>query len=505
MAAIARRLARFFTGEIALKLKLIVRSLVAAGFVTALGLGVNFYEPIAAHARTADVAQTAPTAAAQPAVALPDFAKLVEQNGPAVVNISVTGNMKTSAAVPDLGLSPDDPMFEFFRRFQGPQGQRGMQPQPQTPTHGIGSGFIVSADGLVLTNAHVVQDASEVNVKLTDRREYKAKVLGVDAQSDIAVLKIEAKNLPTVRLGKADDVRVGEWVVAIGSPFGFENTVTSGIVSAKARALPDGSSVPFLQTDVAVNPGNSGGPLFNLKGEVIGINSQIYSRSGGYQGVSFAIPIETAVNVKDQLVQHGKVTRGRLGVTIQEVNQSLAGSFGLPKAGGALVSSVEDGSPAAKAGLKPGDVVLKIDGIEIGSSLDLSSRVSTMKPGTAAKLEVWRDRKPRDVTVSVGEAPGAKVASSGKADLAGTRLGVAVRGLSADEQKEASIQGGLMVEQVAGAAARAGIRAGDIILAVNGKSIKSADELKAATKEAKTMALLVKRNDARIFVPVELG
>ncbi|MGZ5146024.1 MAG: trypsin-like peptidase domain-containing protein, partial [Burkholderiales bacterium] len=220
-----------------MKQKLIVRSLVAAGFVTALGLGVNFYEPIAAHARTADVAQTATaaTAAAQPVVALPDFAKLVEQNGPAVVNISVTGNMKTSAAMPDLGLSPDDPMFEFFRRFQGPQGPRGMQPQPQTPTHGIGSGFIVSADGLVLTNAHVVQDAAEVNVKLTDRREYKAKVLGVDAQSDIAVLKIDAKDLPTVRLGKADDVRVGEWVVAIGSPFGFENTVTSGIVSAKAR------------------------------------------------------------------------------------------------------------------------------------------------------------------------------------------------------------------------------------------------------------------------------
>jgi serine protease Do len=497
----ASRVRCFYTGEIALKQNLIVRSLAAAGIVTALGLGVNFYEPIAAHARTVDAAQPAP---AQTAVALPDFAKLVEQNGPAVVNISVTQNIKTSAAMPDLGLSPDDPMFEFFRRFQGPQG-RGLQPQPQTPTHGIGSGFIVSADGLVLTNAHVVQNAAEVNVKLTDRREYKAKVLGVDAQSDIAVLKIDGKDLPTVRLGKADDVRVGEWVVAIGSPFGFENTVTSGIVSAKARALPDGSSVPFLQTDVAVNPGNSGGPLFNLKGEVIGINSQIYSRSGGYQGVSFAIPIETAVNVKDQLVQHGKVTRGRLGVTIQEVNQALAGSFGLPKAGGALVSSVEDGSPAAKAGLQPGDVVLKIDGVEIASSLDLSSRVSTMKPGAAAKLEVWRDRKPRDITVSVGEAAGAKVAAAEKADLAGTRLGVAVRSLSPDEQKAASVQGGLIVEQVAGAAAKAGIRAGDIILAVNGKAIKSADELKSATKASKTTALLVKRNDARIFVPVELG
>jgi serine protease Do len=391
-----------------MKQKLIARSLAAAGIVTALGVaGIVHLESTAAHARIVDAAQPAPGPALQ---ALPDFAKLVEQNGPAVVNINVTQNMRTSGAPPDLEMGPDDPMYEFFRRFQG-QTPRGMQPQPRTPAQGIGSGFIVSADGLVLTNAHVVQNAAEVTVKLTDRREYKAKVIGTDPATDIAVLRIEGKDLPFVKLGKANDVRVGEWVVAIGSPFGFENSVTSGIVSAKSRALPGGQSVPFLQTDVAVNPGNSGGPLFNLKGEVVGINSQIYSRSGGYQGLSFAIPIETALNVKDQLVAHGKVTRGRLGVTIQEVNQALAGSFGLPKAGGALVASVEHGSPAAKAGLKPGDVVLKIDGAEIGSSLDLSSRVSTMKPGSVAKLEVWRDGKPPEISISVGEARAAKTAA----------------------------------------------------------------------------------------------
>ena len=482
-----------------MKQKLIVRSLAAAGIVSVLGFGgVKYMEPLAAQARTVEA-----TAASAPALqVLPDFAKLVEQNGPAVVNISVTGNMKTSAETPDSELSPDDPMYEFFKRF----GQAIPQPQPRTPTHGVGSGFIVSPDGLVLTNAHVVQNASEVTVKLTDRREFKAKVLGSDLASDVAVLKIEARNLPAVKLGKANDVRVGEWVVAIGSPFGFENTVTSGIVSAKSRALPGGNSVPFLQTDVAVNPGNSGGPLFNLKGEVIGINSQIYSRSGGYQGLSFAIPIDTALYVKDQLVSNGKVSRGRLGVTIQEVNQSLASSFALPKAGGALVSSVEAGSPAAKAGLTAGDVVLKMDGAEIASSLDLSSRVSTMKPGSTAKLEVWRDGKAREVAVNVGEAPGAKtVAAAEKADLSGLRLGVAVRNLSSEEQKEASVQGGVVVEQVAGAAAKAGIQRGDIILAVNGKPVKNADELKAAVKDAKTTALLVKRDDARIFVPVELG
>ena len=484
--------------RIALKPKLILRSLAAAGLVTALGLGVNHFEPLNAHARTVEATQvvSTPTAAA-----LPDFSGLVEQNGPAVVNIAVTQNLKTSAVAPDSDGGADDPMDELLRRFQG----RIPLPQNRAPTQGIGSGFIVSADGIVLTNAHVVQNAAEVTVKLTDRREFKAKVLGVDPQTDVAVLKIDAKNLPTVKLGSSEKTRVGEWVVAIGSPFGFENTVTSGIVSAKSRALPDGASVPFLQTDVAVNPGNSGGPLFNLKGEVIGINSQIYSRSGGYQGVSFAIPIETAVNVKDQLVEHGKVTRGRMGVTIQEVNQALAGSFGLNKAGGALIASIEPASPAARAGLKPGDVILKIDGADVASSLDLSSRVSNMKPGTVAKLDVWRDGHGQQVDVRVGEAPAAKVATAQSADLNGARLGVGVRDLSTDEQKEASVRGGVLVEQVAGPAARAGIQPGDIILAVNGKPVKTAEDLKAATRNGKTLALLVKRNETRIFVPVELG
>ncbi|HEX2827275.1 MAG TPA: DegQ family serine endoprotease [Burkholderiales bacterium] len=486
-----------------MKQKLLVKSLAAAGLVTVLGIGgIQHYGPNAAHAVTT---QPQPVATAAPSAALPDFAQLVQTAGPAVVNISVTGTMKTSANGADLGISPDDPMYEFFKRFMGPQAR--IQPQQQQPLHGIGSGFIVSPDGIVLTNAHVVQGASEVMVKLTDRREFKAKVVGVDPQTDVAVLKIDAKDLPTVKLGHAEDVRVGEWVVAIGSPFGFENTVTSGIVSAKSRALPDGSYVPFLQTDVAVNPGNSGGPLFNMKGEVIGINSQIYSRSGGYQGLSFAIPIDTAVNVEQQLVKNGKVQRGRLGVAIQEVNQSLAGSFGLPRAAGALIANVEKGSPAEQAGLKTGDVVLKIDGKDIVSSLDLSSRIGAMKPGSSTTLEVWRNGKPQNVAVKVGEAPTEKVAaaSNGPADLSGSRLGVAVRELTPQERQQADVGSGVLVEQVAGAAARAGIQPGDLILAVNGKPLKSVGELKSALEGAKTVALLVKREDASIYVPVELG
>jgi serine protease Do len=480
-----------------MKQKLIVRSLAAAGMVGVLGFGASqFYPPQIAHAGT----ETVQTVAPNTAVALPDFSKLVEQNGPAVVNISVVGNMKTSAQAPDFGLSPDDPMYEFFRHFQVPQ------PQNSVPMQGLGSGFIVSSDGLILTNAHVVKDAAEVTVKLTDRREFKAKVVGADPQTDVAVLKIDARDLPTVRLGSAKDIKVGEWVVAIGSPFGFENSVTSGIVSAKSRSLPDGTYVPFIQTDVAVNPGNSGGPLFNMKGEVIGINSQIYSRSGGYQGVSFAVPIDTAVYAKNELVAHGKVTRGRLGVTIQEVNQSLAQSFGLDTARGALVSSVEHGSPAEKAGLESGDVILKLDGTPVTSSIDLSSRVATMKPGSSAQLEVWRNGKPREVAVRVGEAPSQKMASSKPAvDLSKARLGLAVRTLTPEEQKQASVDGGLLVEQVSGPAARSGIRAGDIIVAANGTKLKSTDELKAAAKDHNTVALLVQRDDGRVYIPVHIG
>ncbi|MCC7081375.1 MAG: DegQ family serine endoprotease [Burkholderiales bacterium] len=483
-----------------MKMKPIVRSLAAAGLITALGVGgIRYYEPATAQAAVETATQAQPAAPS----ALPDFSRLVKQYGPAVVNISVAyeGQAQAGATMPDFGVAPGDPFYEFFRRFQIPQ-----NPQGAVPRHGIGSGFIVSPDGTILTNAHVVKDASEVTVKLTDRREFKAKVVGMDPQTDIAVLKIDANNLPSVKLGDSKNVNVGDWVVAIGSPYGFENSVTAGIVSAKARALPDGTYVPFIQTDVAVNPGNSGGPLFNLQGEVIGINSQIYSRSGGYQGLSFAIPIDTALHVKDQLVKFGKVTRGRLGVTIQEVNQSLASSFGMDRARGALVSQVENGSPADKAGVKPGDVVLAVDGTPIQRSIDLSRRIAMMKPGSSAKIEVWRDGKPRDLAVVIGEAPSQQVAAADNSDLSGARLGVAVRPLSPDEQKQAHVTGGVLVEQVAGAAARAGIRPGDIIVSVNQKPVKSVDELRAATKTSeKTLAILVQRDNARIFVPVELG
>jgi serine protease Do len=470
------------------------------GFGAALAVGgVKYYGPIAAHAGGSSIA-VQNSAPATPLHALPDFSSLVDQYGPSVVNISVMKNVKTAATGDLPGVDRDSPFYDFFRHFQIPM------PEGRAPAGGIGSGFIVSPDGLILTNAHVVADASEVTVKLTDRREFKAKVLGADPQTDIAVLKIDARSLPAVRLGKADSVRVGEWVVAIGSPYGFENTVTSGIVSAKARSLPDGTYVPFIQTDVAVNPGNSGGPLFNMNGEVIGINSQIYSGTGGYQGLSFAIPIDVAVKVKDQLVQSGKVTRGRLGVAIQEVSQPLAESFGLKKPAGALVSSVEKDSPAAKAGLEPGDVILKIDDREIDRPIDLSSYVANLKPGSSAKLEVWRKGSPRDLVVSVGEAKTPKMAAAGAAAQDHGRLGVVVRSLSAEEQKEAKVQGGLLVEDVTGPAARAGIQPGDVVLAVNGTSLKNTEQLRSLVEKSNnSVALLVQRGDARIFIPVRLG
>ncbi len=432
---------------------------------------------------------------------LPDFAALAERYGPAVVNISVTHNVKTGVAEQQFpGMGQDDPFFEFFKRFQG------QMPQNEMPARGLGSGFIINASGTILTNAHVVADAQEVTVKLTDKREFKAKVIGSDPQTDVAVLKIDAADLPTVKLGDSNSVRVGEWVMAIGSPYGFENTVTSGIVSATSRSLPDGTYVPFIQTDAAVNPGNSGGPLFNMKGEVVGINSQIYSRSGGYQGLSFAIPINVASNVENQLVKFGKVSRGRIGVTIQAVNQSLAQSFGLKEARGALVSSVEKDGPAAKAGVEPGDVILKINGKAVANSSDLPLYIADIKPGTATKVEVWRKGDSRELAITVGELKPAKVASLGSGEQQG-KLGLAVRPLSSDEQKEAGVSGGLLVENVGGPAARAGIQSGDIILSLNGTPVKSADDLRKLAEGSgqKTLALLVQREDTKIFVPVELG
>ena len=437
---------------------------------------------------------------------LPDFTELAEKQGPAVVNISVTGSVKTGYEGGQRGQRGDpfgdDPFFEFFRRFQGPQ----MRPR-EMPTHGIGSGFIISPDGIILTNAHVVRDAREVSVKLTDRREFRAKVLGSDPKTDVAVLKIDAKNLPVVPLSKSNDLKVGEWVLAIGSPYGLESTVTAGVVSAKGRSLPDDSNVPFIQTDVAVNPGNSGGPLFNTRGEVVGINSQIYSQSGGYQGLSFAIPIEVAAKIKDQIVATGKAVHAKLGVTVQEVNQGFADSFGLPTPEGALVSNVERGSSADKAGLKSGDVIRKINGQKVIGSGDLPAIVSLATPGEKVQLEVWRQGKPIEVQATLGNA-GDKMAAEDREAPAGAklRLGLALRPLDPLEKRQAGLPSGLLIEDAGGAAANAGVQPGDVLLSVNGRPVNTVEQVRELVAKAdKSVALLIQRGEDKIFIPVRLG
>jgi len=474
-----------------------------AGGYAAGGLPHALVAPAAAaQPATAQPAPAAPTAAS--AVGVTDFSPIVDRYGPAVVNITVTGKARPaqdSETMPQL--DPNDPFFEFFRRF-GPQFPR--VPQGSQMMRGLGSGFIVSSDGTILTNAHVVDNAQEVDVKLTDGREFKAKVLGVDHRSDVAVIKIDAKNLPTVKMGDPAAAKVGEPVLAIGSPYGFQNTATAGIISAKSRTLSGESYVPFIQTDVAVNPGNSGGPLFNARGEVIGINSQIYSRTGGYQGLSFAIPITVATKIEGDLIAHGKVTRGRLGVAVQEVNQALAESFGLPKPEGALVSSVDKGGPADKAGLQPGDVIVRYGDHPIQHSSDLPGEVADTKPGTSVKLDVIRKGQNKTLDVTVGEMRDTNVAQSDDQGTQQGRLGLAVRPLQPDEKREAGISGGLLVQNVTGAAARAGIQPGDVILAFNGTPVTSVEELRSlVSKAGKNVALLVQRENSKIFVPVELG
>jgi len=445
----------------------------------------------------------APAGAQGRGALLPDFTELYEKQGPAVVSIDVIQRVRRGARMPEL--SEDDPFYEFFRRFGQIPRPRGA-PEREPEAQSVGSGFLISADGYLITNAHVVDGAEEVIVKLTDKREFKAKVLGLDTASDVAVLKIDAKDLPAVRIGSAANTRVGEWVLAIGSPFGFESSASAGIVSANSRSLPDGNYVPFIQTDVAVNPGNSGGPLFNMAGEEIGVNSQIYSRSGGYQGLSFAIPIEVAMNVERQIVTNGKVQRGKLGISIQEVNQALADSFGLKKPAGALVGSVEKGSPAASAGLEPGDVILGINGKELSSSAELPAIVSAMMPGTEARLDVWRKGGTRQIEVKVGQFSDEKVASNDQPEAAKGRLGVVVRPLNAEEKRRAEVDNGVVVENVAGAAAKAGIKTGDIVLSVNGETITSTEQLRnIVTKAEKRIAVLVDRGNSRIFIPVDLG
>ncbi len=456
---------------------------------------------------------------------LPDFADLVEKYGPAVVNITTETRVQQRQAIP--GLSEDDPFYEFFKRFMPPEQQpgkpapngkgkggegKGDQPKGPLRPFGLGSGFIVSADGYIVTNAHVVENAEQILVRLTDKRELKAKVIGVDLRSDVAVVKVEATNLPIVKIGDTRKLRPGEWVIAIGSPYGFSNTVTAGIVSATSRENlggdPNMDAVPFIQTDVAVNPGNSGGPLINMRGEVVGINSQIFSRTGSFAGISFAIPIDYAYHVAEQLIKTGHVTRGRIGVGIANVNKDLADSLGLSKAQGAAVGNVEEGSPAAKAGLAPGDVIVRIDGRPVEGSADLSRTIRGLKPGTKVTLGVWRNGKARDIAVTVAEF---KDEDNAKAAQAKTRkgetakpgkLGLAVTDIPAEQKKALKLPGGVAVEAVDGVALAAGIQPGDVILRVNNTDIpnvKVFNETVAKLEPKKPVALLVRDENGTRF------
>jgi serine protease Do len=435
-----------------------------------------------------------------------DVADLVEKQGPAVVNISTTKMVKRNPGGLPFVIPDDADLQEFFRRFfpGGPGGQGG--PMQDIPAHGEGSGFIVSGDGYILTNAHVVKDADEVVVKLIDKRKFTAKVVGTDPRTDVAVIKITAAGLPAVKLGDPTKLRVGEAVAAIGSPFGFENSVTAGIVSAKGRSLPSENYVPYIQTDVAINPGNSGGPLFNMKGEVVGINSQIYSRSGGYQGVSFAIPIDVAMEVVDQLKTGGKVSRGWLGVVIQEVSADLAESFGLDRPRGALVSQVQEGSPASKAGLQASDVILAFNGKAVENSGDLPRMVGMAKPGTRIQMDIWRKGKTQQLGVVLGELP-VEARAGSKDSKSPSRGGLVLSELSAEQRRALDIEQGVLVEDATGDAARSGIRTGDVILAVNNIKIASVAGFRkavAAVPVGKSVAILIRRGEGSLYIPLKI-
>ncbi|MEO7886088.1 MAG: DegQ family serine endoprotease [Polaromonas sp.] len=437
---------------------------------------------------------------------LPDFTDLVEQVGPSVVNIRTLEKAKAAASG-----SADEQMLEFFKRFgipvppnmpRAPRPERN-QPDEDQP-RGVGSGFILTADGFVMTNAHVVEGADEVIVTLTDKREFKAKIIGADKRSDVAVVKIEATGLPAVKIGDINRLKVGEWVMAIGSPFGLENTVTAGIVSAKQRDT--GDYLPFIQTDVAINPGNSGGPLINMRGEVVGINSQIYSRSGGFQGISFSIPIDEAARVSDQLRTSGKVTRGRIGVQIDQVTKEVAESIGLGKAQGALVRGVESGAPAEKAGVEAGDIIIKFDGKPIEKSSDLPRMVGNVKPGTKALVTVFRRGASKDLSVTIGEVEPekpARKASAGpetKPPVAGAAqaLGLAVSEVPDAQRKELKIKGGVKVDTAEAAAARAGLKEGDVIVAIANAEVTSVKEFEAALAKidkSKAINVLFRRGE----------
>ncbi|MDP1978118.1 DegQ family serine endoprotease [Undibacterium sp.] len=467
---------------------------------------VGFIAPTAINAN--------PMAEAAAIIGLPDFTELVEKSGPAVVNIRTTERIQQNQGG---GSAEDEQMQEFFRRFFGtpmpipkqqptPKGRKAPQQQEEEVSRGVGSGFIISQDGYVLTNAHVVDGASEVYVKLTDKREFKAKVVGADRRTDIAVLKIDGSKLPRVTVGDSDKIKAGEWVIAIGSPFDLDNTVTAGIISAKARDT--GDYLPLIQTDVAVNPGNSGGPLINMRGEVIGVNSQIYSRSGGYMGISFAIPIDEAMRVVEQLKSSGKVVRGYLGVERIDVPKDVAEGLGLAKAQGALIQRVMPGSPAEKAGVEVGDVIQKVNGTVIDKAVDLNRVVGDIKPGGKATVTIWRKGGAKDIVITVAEADAEKSpvkTGKQKPEPSANVFGLSITDLTEVQKRDARVSGGVILESAEGGAARAGLQAGDIITRIFNADIKDAKEFAAVmakVDQKKPVLLLVKRGDVSKFVAV---
>ena len=475
----------------------------ALSFGTALVMLVSLVAPV--------------PAVAQGRSGLPDFTDLYEKQGPAVVSIDVTQKARRQR-LPDI--SEDDPFYEFFRRFgQVPRNGPGGQ-QREFETQSTGSGFIISADGFIVTNAHVVDDASEVTVRLTDKREFVAKVIGSDKRTDVSLIKIDAKDLPKISIGDPDKLKVGEWVVAIGKPFGLENTMTAGIVSAKGRDLPQENLVPFIQTDVAINPGNSGGPLFNMKGEVVGINSLIYSRTGGYMGLAFAVPIDVAMNAVSQLKEKGRVTRGRIGVQIQEMTREAAEAFGLKQSSGALVNNVEKDGPAAKAGVESGDIILKVDGRDVHSSNDLPRIITAIRPGTKVTLTVWRKGAPREIAVSVAEmredTADAKQRRGGspapKEKAKPNRMGLVLSDLTDEQRKELDLKsGGVLVEDVVGVV-RGNVQPGDVILAliqrgtpVEARSAAQVNEYLSKLDKSASATFQVRRGDNSFYTTLKIG